>query len=133
MASIVTAECLTRAWRRADIKLNLDGQMHVLRWRRGPFADEVLFDERCVARSTGLFGRETIYGLAPIAESGEEIRLLLTIDPELDWSDWSGATRIRGVRLETASEVLVAEGSFGPSPVDRFGEFFDRAVKAMGL
>ncbi len=107
--------------------------MHILRWRRGWFADEVFFDDRRVAGSTGLFGRETIYGLAVDAGDGEARRLLLTIDPEESWSDWTGEGRPRGVRLETADEALVAFGSLCPDRMQSFRQLYDRAIQAIGL
>ena len=116
-----------------DIKLSLDDEMHILRWRRGWFVDEVLFDDRRVATSTGLFGRETIFGLGVKTDAGEEVRLLFTIDPEESWSDWTGEGRPRGVRLETADQALVSFGSLGPGYAEPFRQLYDRAIKAFGL
>ncbi len=129
----ISGELLQRGWRKADIKLTIDGAMHVLRWRRGFLADQVFFDDREVARAEGLFSRETIFGLAPRTEAGEEIRLILSIDPRPDYGDWSGSPRIWGVRLETAEAVLLAVGSFGPDRMEPFRQLYDRTVKALGL
>ena len=120
------------------MKLVLRGQMHVLRWRRGWFIDEVLFDDRRIATSRGLFGRESIFGLNLSADQqGEDesaqTRLLFTIDPEESWSDWTGEGRPRGVRLESADEVHLAFGSLGISYAEPFRDLYDRAVKALGL
>ena len=107
--------------------------MHILRWRRRNFFDEVLFDDRRVATSKGLFGRETTFGLGVIPESGDEVRFILSIDPEVDWNDWTGEARLKGVRLETANTTLIAQGSFGPDRIEPFRELYDRAIKAIGL
>lgn len=129
----VTGELLQRGWRKADVKLTIDGAMHVLRWRRGFLSDQVFFDDRLVARAEGLFSRETIFGLAPRIEAGEEVRLILTIDPAPDYGDWSGTPRLRGVRLETAEAVLIAVGSFGPDRMEPLRQLYDRTMKALGL
>ena len=107
--------------------------MHILRWRRGWFVDEVLFDDRRVATSQGLFGRETVFGLAIATENNAEVRLLLSLDATPDWNDWSGAMRLGGVRLETADETLIAQGSLGPDRMEPFRQLYDRAIKAIGL
>jgi len=107
--------------------------MHVLRWRRGLFVDEVLFDDRRVATATGLFNRETMFGLGLNTESRGEVRLLLNVDTEEDWKDWSGDMKPGGVRLETADETLVAFGSLGPDRMEPFRQLYDRAVRAIGL
>ncbi len=112
--------------------------MHILRWRRGWFTDEVFFDDRRVATSSGFFGRETIFGLGVDAGGDAEdkarvTRLLLTIDPEESWSDWTDEGRPRGVRLETADETLISFGSLGPDRMEPFRQLYDRAVQAIGL
>lgn len=132
MASF-SADLISRAWRRVDIKLNVDGEIHVLRWRRGWIVDEVLFDDRRVATSTGIFGRETIYGLSVKNTDDRESRLLLTIDPEAAWNDWTDTGRPRGVRLETADEALIAFGSLGPDRAEPFRQLYDQAINALGL
>ena len=131
--STLFADILQRAWRKVDIKLSIDGEMHVLRWRRGWFVDEVLFDDRRVATSSGLFGRETIFGLSIQQDDDRQLKLLLMIDVEAAWDDWTGEMKPRGVRLETADAPLIAYGSLGPDRVEPFREVFDRAVKAIGL
>ncbi|MEL7485958.1 MAG: hypothetical protein AAGJ87_01955 [Pseudomonadota bacterium] len=129
----MNAQILSRAWRKIDIKLTIDGDMHILRWRRGWFSDDVFFDDRRVAGSTGLFGRETIYGLGLKTGDDEETKLLFTVDVAQDDWDWSGEMRPRGVRLETADRALVAFGSLGPDRSEPFFKLFDRAVKSLGL
>ena len=58
----IHATVLNRAWRKIDLKLSIDGELHILRWRRGWFVDEVLFDDRRVATSQGLVAREAFFG-----------------------------------------------------------------------
>ncbi len=131
--SEISASLLSRRWRRIDIKVNVGGELHVLRWRRGWFADAVLFDDRCVASSGGLFNRETLFGLNVKTPAGDETRLLFSIDPEPDWTDWRGTGRPGGVRLETAEHVLVSVGSLGPDRAEPFKTLIDRAIEAVGL
>jgi len=130
---MIAAELISRAWRKVDVKLSVDGELHVLRWRRGWFVDEVLFDDRRVAAATGLFSRESVFGLDIRADDGNAVRLLFKIDAAPDWNDWTGEMRPRGVRLETADHALVAVGSLGPDRAEPFRRLYDRAVKALGL
>jgi len=129
----INASLLQRAWRKVDVKLSIDGEMHVLRWRRGLFVDEVLFDDRRVATAKGLFSREAVFGLDVEQPDGAHVKLLLMIDAEADWTDMSGDMRPRGVRLESADTALVAIGSCGPDRVEPFRQLYDRAIKAIGL
>ena len=127
------ASLLSRSWRKIDIKLAINGDLHILRWRRGWFVDEVLFDDRRVATSTGLFGRESIYGLNVKTDDGHEARLVFMVDGEMDANDWTGDMRPRGVRLETADDALIAVGTLGPDRAEPFRQLYDRAIRAMGL
>ena len=129
----ITASLLTRAWRKVDIKLAIGGDMHILRWRRGWFVDEVLFDDRRVATATGLFSREGIFGLEIDAREAGAVKLVLMIDAAPDWNDWTGDSKPRGVRLETADRALIAVGGCGADRIEPFRQLYDRAVKAMGL
>lgn len=129
----ITASLLQRVWRKVDIKLSIGGDMHILRWRRGMFIDEVLFDDRRVATASGLFSRETIFGFNVEANEGREIKFVLMIDPRPDWTDWSGAQRPSGLRLETADGALIALGSLGPDRAEPFRQLYDRAIKSFGL
>jgi len=131
--TVISASILQRAWRKIDIKISVGGDMHILRWRRGWFVDEVLFDDRRVATATGLFGRETIYGLNIEIDDENAAKLILMIDPGEDWHDWSGEMRPRGVRLESADEALIAFGSLGPDRAEPFRQLYDRAIKTIGL
>lgn len=129
----INASLLKRAWRKVDIKLSINGDLHILRWRRGVFVDEVLFDDRRVATAKGVFSREEIFGLELDQPNGERAKLVLMIDADPDWTDWSGDMKPRGVRLESANRALIAVGSCSPDRVEPFRELYDRAVKAMGL
>ncbi|MEL6362901.1 MAG: hypothetical protein AAFR21_17655 [Pseudomonadota bacterium] len=129
----IHASLINRAWRRVDVKLAIDGDMHVLRWRRGWFSDDVFFDDRRIAQSTGLFGRETMFGLAMKDDNEVEHRMIFTIDTSENAWDWSGEMRPGGVRLETANDTLIAYGTLAPSSRDNFKSMFDKAVKALGL
>ena len=129
----IHASLLQRVWRKVDVKLSIDGEMHVLRWRRGMFIDEVLFDDRRVATAQGLFGREDVFGLDVETQAGARVKLVFMVDAQPDWNDWSGDMRPRGVRVETADRALVSVGSLGPDRAEPFRQLYDRAVKAMGL
>lgn len=128
----VSAEVVSCGWRRVDLKLTIDGELHVLRWRRGFIVDEVLFDERRVATSTGLFGRESMFGFDIKGDDGAPTRLLLTIDTQPDYADCNASMAPRGVRLETADAALVAHGSFAPLRA-RDESSLMRALRAFGL
>ncbi len=129
----MTASLLQRSWRRVDIKLAIDGEMHLLRWRRNLFIDEVLFDDRRVATAQGMFAREGVFGLDIGVDGGARAKLVFMIDASLDWNDWSGDTRLRGVRLESADKALIAVGSLGPDRTEPFRRLYDRAIKSLGL
>jgi len=128
-----TASILNRSWRKVDIKLSIDGDMHILRWRRSWFVDEVLFDDRRVATATGLFSRESIYGLDINAGAERSVKLVLMVDGAPGWNNWSGEMKPPGVRLETAGDTLIAAGSLGPDRIEPFRQLYDRAIKAIGL
>lgn len=129
----IGAQLISRAWRKVDIKLSVGPDLHILRWRRRWCIDEVLFDDRRIAISSGWLGRESIFGLEVKAPSGEVQRLLLSIDPETDWTDWKGTGRPCGVRLESADTALIAIGSLGPDRTEPFKKLFDRAAASIGL
>ena len=133
MTNEMSASILHCAWRKVDIKLAIDGEMHVLRWRRSWFIDEVLFDDRRVATTKGLFGRDSTFGLALNTLDDTEVRLLFSVDSQPDWNDMNGDMKPRGVRLDTADATLIAEGSLGPKRPEPFRELYDRSIKAIGL
>lgn len=129
----ISASLLNCAWRKVDIKIALGDDLHILRWRRGVFIDEVLFDDRRVATAKGLFSREEIFGLEIAFESGGSAKLVFVVDSKPDWNDWSGDMKPRGVRLESADQELIAIGSLGPDRAEPFRQLYDRAIKAIGL
>ncbi len=117
----ITAELVRIETKKIDIKLMIDGEMHLLAWRRHAFRDEVLVNGRCQQESRGV-NRETLYGLVfgrkPEVEGPDSggVRVLFTVDPKEDWSrmDWNGVTRLRGVRLESGDGVLLSYGNLDP-------------------
>lgn len=127
----INASLLNRAWRKVDIKIAIGADLHVLRWRRGVFIDEVLFDDRRVATAKGLFSREQIFGLEVGHENGDCTKLLLIVDATPDWNDWSGDMKPRGVRLESADRALIAVGSCSPDRGEPFRELYDQSIKAV--
>jgi len=127
---ISSAELLTRAWRRIDVKIVLDGEIRLLRWRRGWLNDALWLDDRKIAEVRGLSGRETVYGLV-FGENGREERALFTVDAQAGPWDWSGESRPRGVRIETADRVLPGCGALYPAATHPFKDLFDAAVAAM--
>lgn len=131
--TLLNASLLQRAWRKVDVKLSINGTLHMLRWRRGMLLDEVLFDDKRVAVSRGLFGRESLFGLDVETAPGDRTRLVFVIDAEPDWNDWNGDMAPRGVRLESADAALIAFGSLAPRGNDPFRVLYDRAIKALGL
>ncbi len=123
----ITADVTRIAGGQIDIKLVIDGDLRLLRWRRRMLCDEVLLDGRRVRTARGMFGRETVFGLTFNSSDdfdGPGQRLLLTVDPTTDWCDpstWAddaAFSRPRGVRLETADKVLLAHGSLSSAHGD---------------
>ncbi|MEO1787226.1 MAG: hypothetical protein AAFR41_09410 [Pseudomonadota bacterium] len=115
-----------------DIKILINGQMHVLQWRRTLFWDAVLLNGKRQAHSSGLWGREKVYGLvfgrAPDGSGGEQVMFI--IDPrENDWSD----ERVGGVRLETKDGPLLAYGTLDPKSLEKPATFSDWMKKQMGM
>ncbi|MEL7481424.1 MAG: hypothetical protein AAGJ29_07670 [Pseudomonadota bacterium] len=117
-----------------DIKIVNGDQMHVLQWRRRFFSDEVLLDGKSQAASTGIWGREKVYGLVfgrdKEGEGGE--RVMLIVDPRIK-NDWSGHGYILGVRLERADGPLLAHGSLDPKSMEKPETFTDWMKKSMGM
>jgi len=114
-----------------DLKIMSGDTMHVLQWRRRMFWDDVLLDGKLQARSSGLWGREKVYGLVfgrdETGEGGTKVMLIL--DPrELDWGE-----KIGGVRLETAHGPLLAYGSLDPKSLEKPATFSDWMKKQMGM
>jgi hypothetical protein len=131
----ITAELVRADVRNVDIKLVIDGKMHLLAWRRRALEDEVLVNGVRQQRSGGMWGRETVYGLVfgrnEYGEGGE--RLMLSIDPREDYSDWSGHPRLRGVRLESAEGLLLSFGSLDPVKYRRPASFGEWLKQSLGI
>ncbi|MEM9738672.1 MAG: hypothetical protein AAF829_02305 [Pseudomonadota bacterium] len=130
----LTADIVRITRTEVDLKIMSAETMHVLQWRRRIFWDDVLLDGKLQGRSTGLWGREKVYGLVfGRDETGEGgTRVMLILDPrELDWSGMS--EKIAGVRLETATGPLIAYGSLDPKSLEKPSTFSDWMKKQMGM
>jgi len=119
-----------------DIKILINGQMHVLQWRRTLFWDAVLLNGKRQAHSSGLWGREKVYGLvfgrAPDGSGGEQVMFI--IDPAYAQSfGASGNLTISGVRVEAADGTLLAYGSLDPKNLEKPSTFSDWMKKQMGM
>lgn len=114
-----------------DLKILNGDNMHVLQWRRRMFWDDVLLDGKLQARSSGLWGREQVYGLVfgrdETGEGGTRVMLILDAR-EHDWGE-----KIGGVRLETANGPLLAYGSLDPKSLEKPATFSDWMKKQMGM
>lgn len=117
-----------------DIKLTIDGNMHIVQWRRNLFWDTVMVDGKAQHKSTGMWGRERVFGLVfgkdENGVGGE--RMLFTVDP--DAADWSGMTNdASGVRLETANGPLIAHGTLDPKTYEKPKNWSEYIRKKMGV
>lgn len=116
----MTAEIVRLHTKAIDIKLVIDGDMHILQWRRRFLRDEVLVNGKRQHETIGLFGKEKLFGLVFGADEngiGGE-RMLFTVDPSD--GDWSGMTdRASGVRLENADGPLIAHGTLDPKNYEK--------------
>ena len=128
------AEIVRLTGSEVDIKIVNDARMHVLQWRRHFFSDEVLLDGKTQAVSTGLWGREKVYGLVfgrdEEGTGGERIMLLLDPRPQYDWS---GHGNVAGVRLERADGPLLSYGSLDPKSMEKPATFAAWMKKTMGM
>lgn len=133
----ISAELVRVEQKRVDIKLVVNGEMHLLAWRRHAFRDEVSVNNVVQQASKGMGERETLYGLVfgktPEGEGGT--RILFTIDPHPDWNtyDWSGRTKLKGVRLESADGVFLSYGSLDPRAYTAPTTFAEWLKKSMGI
>ena len=130
----ISADILQLTTRAIDIKLLIDGQMHILQWRRNMFWDAVLVDGKAQHKTAGLWGRETVFGLVfgqdENGRGGE--RMILTVDPSD--ADWTGMTRsASGVRLETATGPLIAHGTLDPKTYEKPKNWSEYIRKKMGV
>ena len=130
------AELVRAAAHEVDIKMTVAGRMHVLQWRRTLFWDAVLVDGKRQAYSTGLWGREKLYGLVFARDrdgSGGE-QVMFIIDPAYAQSfGASGNLTISGVRVEAADGTLLAYGSLDPKNLEKPSTFSDWMKKQMGM
>ncbi|MEM1151367.1 MAG: hypothetical protein AAGI03_12545 [Pseudomonadota bacterium] len=130
----MTADIVRITGNEVDLKITNGENMHVLQWRRRIFWDDVLLDGKLQARSTGLWGREKVYGLVfgrdEVGDGGT--RVMLIVDPrDLDWSGMGD--QIAGVRVETANGPLLAFGSLDPKSLEKPGTFSEWMKKQMGM
>jgi hypothetical protein len=132
----ITAELVRIETKKIDVKLLINGEMHLLAWRRTAFYDEVLVNGVRQHESRG-FSRETLYGLifGKNREGEGGVRVLFTIDPRVDWSHmgWNGDTRPRGVRLESGEGVLLSYGNLDPRSFEKPASFAEWFKKSMGI
>lgn len=129
------AEIVRLGLHQVDIKIVSGDRMHVLSWRRTLFWDEVLLDGKRQAHSSGLWGREKVYGLVfgRDAEGNGGERVMLLLDPS-NSNDWSGSSqKLSGVRLETASGPLLAYGTLDPKSLEKPSTFSDWMKKQIGM
>ncbi len=128
------AEIVRISLRQVDIKIVKDDQMHVLQWRRNLFHDEVLLDGKRQAHSSGLWGREKIYGLVfgrDFEGKGGE-KVMLMIDPRKN--KWNLANeQLRGIRLEGRDGAIVAYGTLDPKSLEKPGTFADWMKNTIGM
>jgi hypothetical protein len=133
----ITAELVRVEAKKVDIKLVINGEMHLLAWRRHAFHDEVTVNGVRQHESRGIGKRETLYGLVfgKSREGEGGLRLLFTVDPRQDMNtmDWSGHTRLRGVRLESAEGVLMSYGNLDPRAYTAPTTFAEWLKKSLGI
>ena len=127
----LTADIVRLTRYEVDLKILNGDNMHVLQWRRRMFWDDVMLDGKLQARSSGLWGREQVYGLVfgrdETGEGGTRVMLILDAR-EHDWGE-----KIGGVRLETANGPLLAYGSLDPKSLEKPTTFSDWMKKQMGM
>jgi hypothetical protein len=133
----ITAELVRVEAKKVDVKLLINGEMHLLAWRRLAFRDEVTVNGVQQAQSSGLGGRETVYGLVfgKSREGEGGVRVLFTIDPKPDWTsmNWNGEMRLSGVRLEAGEGVLLAYGTLDPRSFQKPTSLGEWIKKSMGI
>jgi hypothetical protein len=133
----ITAEIVRIEQKKIDIKLIINGEMHLLAWRRDSFRDVVTVNGVEQAQSRGVAKRESLYGLVfgKSREGEGGVRVLFTVDPKPDWAsmNWNGETRLSGVRLEAGEGVLLAYGTLDPQSFQKPATFTDWVKKTMGI
>ena len=129
------AEIVRLGLHQVDIKIVSGDRMHVLCWRRNLFWDEVLLDGKRQAHSSGLWGREKVYGLVfgrdEDGKGGERVMLLLDPRGKDQWT--SAHQTLSGVRLETAGGPLLAYGTLDPKSLEKPATFSAWMKKQMGM
>ena len=118
-----------------DIKIVSGERMHVLSWRRNLLWDEVLLDGKRQAHSSGLWGREKVYGLVfgRDADGNGGERVMLLLDPR-NADRWGGMSEsLAGVRLETATGPLLAHGTLDPKSLEKPATFAAWMKKQIGM
>lgn len=128
------AEIVRLTLHQVDIKIINGERMHVLSWRRNLFWDEVLLDGKRQAHSSGLWGREKVYGLVfgrdDNGDGGERVMLLLDTKTA---NEWSSHQTMSGVRLETATGPLLAYGTLDPKSLEKPATFSEWMKKQIGM
>ena len=130
------AEIVRLGLHQVDIKVVNGESMHVLQWRRNLLWDEVLLDGKRQAHSSGLMGREKVYGLVFGADAngrgGTQVMLLL--DPSTEQGNWGHVSqRISGIRLESKDGPIVSYGTLDPQALQKPSTFADWMKKTMGM
>lgn len=130
------AEIVRLGLHHVDIKIVDGDDMHVLQWRRNLLWDEVLLNGKRQAHSSGMMGREKVYGLVFGAnedgQGGTQVMLLL--DPRTEQGNWGHMVqRLSGVRLEARDGPIVAYGSLDPQALEKPATFADWMKKTMGM
>ena len=130
------AEIVRLTGSEVDLKIINGDRMHVLQWRRRMLSDEVLLDGKSQAVSTGLWGREKVYGLVfgrdDDGKGGQQVMLI--VDPRVDHTNWiSGHQTMSGIRLETAEGPLLSYGTLDPKSLEKPATFSEWMKKTMGM
>ena len=121
-----------------DIKLINGETMHLLQWRRHLTHDEVLLNGKLQQTSHGIWGRETIYGLAfkpGEDENMREDRVMLVVDASPNSMKWMGSGDMApgGVRVENAEGPLLAFGTLDERAYDKPGDFNEWLKRTLGM
>ena len=123
-----------------DIKLIKGDTMHILQWRRHLTHDEVLLNGKLQQTSHGLWGRETIYGLAfksGSEETAREDRIMLVVDARPNSMNWMETASVRmapgGVRIEGADGPLLTYGTLDERAYDKPGDFGEWLKRSLGM
>ena len=130
------AEIVRLGLHQVDLKVVNGESMHVLQWRRNLLWDEVLLDGKRQAHSSGLMGREKVYGLVFGADADGQggTQVMLLLDPTTEHGNWGHASqRISGIRLESKDGPIVAYGTLDPQALEKPATFADWMKKTMGM